>query len=161
GVDYYFVDDAEFDRMIRAGEFAEWATVHGFRYGTAKRPLEQALDAGEDLLLDIDVQGARQIKAAYPDAVAIFLIPPSRDSLEQRLRSRGTDDEQTVRRRLEGACREIEAATAYDYLVVNDDLPRTVQTVVSIVEAERSRVARLDGGELERLLADFRADRRL
>ncbi len=159
GVDYRFVDDAEFDRMVAAGEFAEWATVHGHRYGTARRPLEEGLEAGEDLLLDIDVQGARQIKAIYPGAVSIFLIPPSRNSLEQRLRSRGTDDEQTVRRRLEGACREIESAPGYDYLVVNDDLARTVETVIAIVEAERSRVERIRRDDLERLLADFRAGR--
>ncbi|RMD81455.1 MAG: guanylate kinase [Candidatus Dadabacteria bacterium] len=155
GIDYVFVDDETFERMVNENRFAEWARVHGHRYGTAKETIEEALAAGIDLLLDIDVQGAAQIKAAYPDAAAVFLLPPSRASLERRLRMRGTDDEETVSRRLEAACREIAAIDRYDYVVVNDDLERTIDSLVAIVRSERSRVDRLPRADLERLISEF------
>jgi guanylate kinase len=111
------------------------------------------------LLLDIDVQGAEQIKRAYPDAVSVFLLPPSRERLEERLRGRGTDDESTVQRRLEAACREIAAMVAYDYVIVNEFLPAAVEQFLTIVRAERCKVVRLRRDELSRRLASFGADR--
>jgi guanylate kinase len=159
GVDYQFVSDEDFDRRMAAGEFAEWARVHGFRYGTSKVAIDRALADGQDLLLDIDNQGAAQIKRAYPDAVSVFLMPPSRERLEERLRSRGTDEEGTVQRRLEAACSEIAAMTQYDYVIVNEYLPAAVEQFLTIVRAERCKVGRLRRDERQRLLAEFGADR--
>lgn len=159
GVDYQFISEADFDRRVAAGEFAEWARVHGFRYGTSKLAIDRAIDDGQDLLLDIDVQGAEQLKRSYPDAVSVFLMPPSRERLEERLRGRGTDDEGTVSRRLEAACREIAAMSSYDYVIINEYLPAAVEQFLTIVRAERCRVARLRRDAQQRLLAEFGADR--
>lgn len=159
GVDYHFIDEGEFERRVAAGEFAEWAVVHGFRYGTSRNAIDRAIDDGRDLLLDIDVQGAAQIKRVYPDAVSVFLMPPSRERLEERLRGRGTDDEGTVQRRLEGACREIASMAGYDYVIVNDVLPAAVEQFLTIVRAERCKVARIRRDDLDRLLASFGAER--
>lgn len=119
GVDYHFVDHAAFDDMVRRGEMAEWAQVHGNRYGTPRAPIDRALAEGRDMLFDIDVQGAEQMRRSYPGAVAVFLLPPDRATMEARLRGRGTDDEDVVRRRLEGAVREIARAVEYDHVIVN------------------------------------------
>lgn len=143
GEDYRFVDDAAFDRMLADDEFAEWAEVHGNRYGTSRRAITEALEAGEDLLLDIDVQGARQVKAKYPDAVSVFLLPPSRDRLRERLAGRGTESADALAKRLENACAEIAAFGEYDYVIVNEELDRAVKQFISILRAERQRVARL------------------
>lgn len=159
GVDYHFIGEEDFDRRLAAGEFAEWARVHGFRYGTSKLAIDRAISAGQDLLLDIDVQGAAQIKQAYPDAVSVFLMPPSRERLEERLRGRGTDDEATVNRRLEAACREIASMTSYDYVIVNEYLPAAVEQFLTVVRAERCKVGRLRSDDRARVLAEFGADR--
>jgi len=159
GVDYHFITEDDFDRRAAAGEFAEWARVHGFRYGTSKIAIDRAITDGRDLLLDIDVQGAEQLKRAYPDAVSVFLLPPSRAHLEARLRGRGTDDERTVGRRLEAACREIAALVSYDYVIVNAYLPAAVEQFLTIVRAERCKVVRLRRDDRQRLLAEFGADR--
>jgi guanylate kinase len=159
GVDYHFIGEQEFDRRAAAGEFAEWALVHGFRYATSRTAIDRALEGGDDLLLDIDVQGAAQIKRAYPDAVSVFLMPPSRERLEERLRGRGTDDEGTVQRRLEGACREIASMTEYDYVIVNEVLPAAVEQFLTIVRAERCKVVRLRREAIDRLLASFGVER--
>jgi len=159
GVDYHFIGEDEFDRRVAAGEFAEWALVHGFRYGTSRAAIDRAIDGGHDLLLDIDVQGATQIKQAYPDAVSVFLLPPSRERLEERLRGRGTDDEKTVQRRLEAACREIASLVAYDYVIVNEYLPAAVEQFLTIVRSERCKVVRLRRDDLRRLLDEFGANR--
>ena len=159
GVDYQFISEADFDRRVAAGEFAEWARVHGFRYGTSKLAIDRAIDDGQDLLLDIDVQGAEQLKRSYPDAVSVFLMPPSRERLEERLRGRGTDDEGTVSRRLEAACREIAAMSSYDYVIINEYLPAAVEQFLTIVRAERCRVARVRRDAQQRVLAEFGADR--
>lgn len=159
GVDYHFISEEEFDRRVAGGEFAEWALVHGYRYGTSRATIDRAIEQGEDLLLDIDVQGAEQIKMAYPHAVSVFLLPPSRDRLEERLRGRGTDDESTVQRRLEAACREISSMAGYDYVIVNEYLPAAVEQFLTIVRAERCRVARLRQNDLSRFLASFGVDR--
>ncbi len=155
GKDYHFIDDATFAARVAAGELAEWAEVHGYRYGTPRAPIDAAIASGSDLLLDIDVQGAKQIKQAYPEAISVFLLPPSRERLEQRLLARGTDAAATVQRRLEAACREISALASYDYVIVNDDLPDAVEKFFAIVRAERQRVKRLGSEDLKRAVASF------
>jgi guanylate kinase len=137
GIDYTFVDDAEFDRLIEEGELLEWAEVFGARYGTRAGPIHRALDAGRDALLEIDVQGARQVREAMPEAVLVFLAPPSLAELERRLRSRGTEDAARLRRRLEKASDELEAASRFDRQVVNDDLERASSQVAAMIEASR------------------------
>ncbi|HET9062356.1 MAG TPA: guanylate kinase [Candidatus Binatia bacterium] len=159
GIEYHFISEEAFERRVRAGEFAEWALVHGFRYGTSRTAIDRAIEGGDDLLLDIDVQGAEQIKRAYPDAVSVFLLPPSRERLEERLRGRGTDDEGTVQRRLDAACREIASMVGYDYVIVNEYLPAAVEQFLTIVRAERCKVVRLRDDDLARRLASFGADR--
>jgi guanylate kinase len=155
GKDYCFVDDARFDRMIADDEFVEWAEVHGSRYGTSRRSIEDALAAGRDLLLDIDVQGARQVKAVYPDCVAVFLLPPSRDRLEARLKSRGTESLDALALRLNAACEEIAAFVDYDYVIVNEDLDVAVKQFISILRGERQRVGRLGDDERRMILDTF------
>jgi guanylate kinase len=156
GIDYHFISDADFDERIAKNDLAEWAEVHGCRYGTARSAIDRARAAGRDLLLDVDVQGAAQLKTHYPDAVSVFLLPPSRDRLEERLRERATDDSATVARRLEGACREISSLRSYDYVVVNDHLPSAVEQFLSIVHSERQRIARLRGDDIERVISTFK-----
>jgi len=139
GVDYFFVHDATFDRMIRDGDLLEWAEYGGHRYGTPRRAVRQALDAGEDILLDIENEGAKQVKAAFPDAIAIFLVPPTMEELERRLRRRGDTSEEDVRRRLAVARAQIEEAPrVYDAIVVNDDLEAAIDRVVAILAAPSS-----------------------
>jgi guanylate kinase len=144
GRDYTFLDRREFERRRAAGEFAESAEVHGFLYGTPRPPIEAALAAGSDLLLDIDVQGAQQLKARYgADAVAVFVLPPSEAELERRLRTRGTDSEEVIRRRLERARAEMEQYRSYDYYLINRDVVESIALFAAIVAAERVRVSRL------------------
>ncbi len=133
GVEYTFVERERFDRMVEGGELAEWAEVHGYRYGTPRAPIERALAGAHDMLLDIDVQGAAQLRALYPGAVAVFLLPPDRATLEARLRGRGTDSEATVRRRLENACREIARAAEYDHVIVNRNREEAIAEFAAIV----------------------------
>lgn len=143
GRDYWFVAPAEFDRRRDAGEFVEWAEVFDHAYATPRTPLVEAIAAGRDILLDVDIQGARAIKAAYPDdAVGIFVVPPSLEDLEARLRARGTDGEQQVRRRLDRARLELSALGdpgVYDYRIVNAVLDRAAADLCAIVLAERCR----------------------
>ncbi len=139
GREYFFVSRQEFEQMIRDGEFLEHADVFGNYYGTARRFLRTASEQDNDLLLDIDVQGAAQIKATRPEAVSIFVLPPNRSALEQRLRMRGQDDEKTIQRRLEEAKREIENYDKYDYILVNDDLEDSVGVLKAILLSERQR----------------------
>lgn len=142
-VDYRFVDDASFDRLIENGELVEWAEVHGRRYGTPRGGIEDALDRGRTVVLDIDIQGARQIRQVFPDdAVLIFVLPPSGEELNRRLRGRGTEDEDDRRRRIVNARRELPAVREFDYVVVNDDFDRAVRALESILVAERRRVRR-------------------
>jgi len=143
GVNYHFVGRERFDEMLAAGALAEWAEVHGERYGSPREQLERAIAEGRDILLDIDVQGARQIKEKFPQAVSVFLLPPDRDTLAARLRGRGTDDDATVRRRLDNACREIAAAPDYDFVIVNVDRLAAIAEFEAIVRGERRRVARM------------------
>jgi guanylate kinase len=137
GKEYFFVSQEEFEAMIAADEFLEHATVFGNYYGTAKRFLREAESRGHDLLLDIDVQGASQIKQRIPEAVRIFILPPDREKLEWRLRNRGLDSEEVIRRRLDTARREIENYEKYDYILVNNLLEQSADELEDIVLAER------------------------
>ncbi len=144
GRDYFFVDRHEFQDMIDRGDFLEHALVFDQDlYGTARGPVVEALGRGQDVYLDIDPAGMRQVKAAYPEAVTIMLLPPNFGELERRLRGRGTEIEADVRRRLDTARIEIAVAPEYDYLVVNDDLDRAVEAVKAIIIARRSRRERV------------------
>ena len=144
GVDFRFVAVPEFRTMLDRGELAEWATVHGNLYGTRARSLEDALALGRDVLLDIDTQGAAQLRARYPDAVLIFIVAPSVKDLEQRLRERRSDAEHEIARRLARAREEIVLWRRYDYLIVNRDVKEALDQLESIVLAERCRTARIN-----------------
>jgi guanylate kinase len=141
GREYFFISAREFEDMIARGEFLEYACVFGHYYGTAKRFLDEAHRTGRDLVLDIDVQGGAQVKAKMPEAVSIFILPPSRDVLEFRLRNRShaehMDSQEVIRRRLEGARKEIENYRNYDYILVNDRLELSIAQLKAIVAAER------------------------
>ena len=142
-VDYHFVDDAEFDRMIAANEFVEWAHVFGYRYGTPKAPVKTALREGRDILFDIDWQGARQLEPDFGEhLVTIFLLPPSMEELERRLRSRGTDSEEVIIDRMRRAADEIDHWAEYQYVLVNRDMDECLARVAAIVAAERSKRVR-------------------
>ena len=157
GREYFFVPPEEFEKMIRENEFLEHAEVFGKHYGTARRFLRQAQQAGEDLLLDIDVQGAEQIKRKLPEAVSIFVLPPDRNRLEERLRKRGQDAEDVIQRRLATAAREIENYCKYDYILVNDRLEESIEALKSILLAERHRRSGVQGSADDSDMA--RADR--
>jgi len=139
GREYSFVSRDEFEAMIRRDEFLEHADVFGNYYGTARRFLQKAEGNGSDLLLDIDVQGAAQIKGKLPDAVSVFIMPPNRGELEQRLRKRSQDAESVIQRRLEAAAREIENYRKYDYILVNDRLEDSVDALKAILLSERQK----------------------
>jgi guanylate kinase len=141
GREYFFISRAEFENMIHRDEFLEYADVFGNYYGTARRFLRDAEQKGEDLLLDIDVQGAAQIKNVLPDAVGIFVLPPTRQELESRLRSRSLDAEEVIQRRLATATREIENYRKYDYILVNDRKEESIEALKSILLAERLKYA--------------------
>ncbi len=137
GQHYYFVDDAEFDRMVAAGELLEWAVVHNQnRYGTPREPIERVLAAGGTALLEIDLQGARQVRAADPSATLVFLLPPSWDELVQRLVGRGTEDAEERARRLRTARVELAAQNEFDYRVVNEDVASAAADVVALAAAQ-------------------------
>ena len=150
GADYHFVSAEEFARRRQAGELAEWAEVFDHAYATPRAPLDDAIASGREVLLDVDIQGARAIKASYPhDAVGIFVVPPSFAELEARLRARGTDAEAQIARRLNRARLEVEAARepgVYDYVIVNDDRERAAAALRAIIVAERCRIGRRHGG---------------
>ena len=163
GVDYRFLSEPKFRAMIEADEFVEWAQVHGHLYGTSRKALQAALDEGRFLILDIDVQGAMQMRQRVPDVVLVFVIPPSADALVERLTERGTEGEDTVARRIENARGELEQASQFDYIVVNDDLEQAIDEVRSIVSAESRRTDRAIDlwneirqlqGRIDRILAE-------
>lgn len=139
GVDYNFVSRPEFEGMVARGEFLEWADVFGNLYGTSRGQTEARLAAGFEVVLVIDVQGARQVRQRMPDAVAVFVLPPSFEALERRLRGRSQDSSGAIARRLETARSEVAAVSEYDYVVVNDELDRCVSEICAIVTAERAR----------------------
>ena len=143
GSDFRFVSPSDFQAMLDRGDLAEWATVHTNLYGTPAAPLEGALRDGRDVLLDIDTQGAAQLRARYPEAVLIFIVAPSMGELEQRLRERRSDGELEIARRLERARHEVTLWRRYDYLIVNRDVKEAMEQLEAIIQAERCRVARL------------------
>jgi guanylate kinase len=143
GQAYHFVTEPIFQQMIDRGEFAEWARVHGHLYGTSARLLEGVLDRGEDILLDIDTQGARQLRTRYPLGLYVFVVAPSMKELEQRLRERKSDAPREIARRMTRAVDEIAAWREYDYVIVNRHLDEALRQLQCIIEAERCRASRL------------------
>jgi len=139
-VDYHFVDDSRFDQMVEDGEFAEWAYVFDHRYGSPKEPIKDALKVGHDILFDIDWQGTQQLRGTFgTDLVRIFILPPSMQELERRLRSRGTDSEAVIQSRMTRAASEIGHWGEYDYVLINEDMDECLAEVQSIIAAERMR----------------------
>lgn len=137
-MDYFFVDEDAFARMVEAGELLEWADIVGHRSGTPKGFVEDRLDEGRDVLLEIDVVGASQVRERVPGAVLIFIEPPSPEELERRLRGRGTETEDAIRLRMETAAWEMQQRSWFDHVVVNDDVERAADQVTAIIEASRS-----------------------
>lgn len=134
GVDYHFITEAAFRNKIKSGELAEWAEVHGNLYGTSSRYIEETLNDGQDVLLDIDVQGANRLRANYPEAISIFLTTPNIEELEKRLMKRGMDSPSAVGQRLKNAEAEMAQAHLYDHMVVNDDIGQTVLQLEAIID---------------------------
>jgi len=145
GRDYHFLGDAEFERRVKAGEFLESAAYGGYRYGTLRSEVERVLASGKHAILDIEVEGARQVRRKFPDAVHVFVLPPSGAVLIQRLKARKTESPAELRRRLVAAGSEFAAVTEYDYVVVNDDLDRAVGCVAGIIDSEGRKVRRQEG----------------
>ncbi len=143
--DYHFLAREEFERRERAGEFLESATYNGERYGTLRSEVERILGMGRVAVLDIELEGARQLRRSFPNAVQVFVLPPSGRVLIQRLKERRTEDPAALRRRLAHALDELDAATEYDYAIVNDDLDAAVAQVAAILDGETRRVARQEG----------------
>lgn len=143
GRDYHFVDDGTFTRMIERDELAEWAVVHGRRYGTPRREITSAIEQGRTVVLDIDVQGARQVRKMFDEALMIFVLPPSAEELYRRLSARASEDPAERDHRLRNARRELEAVPEFDYVIVNDDLERAYLRLQEIVHAEWARVSRI------------------
>lgn len=141
-VSYHYISDAEFSRRVEAGEFLEWADVHGHRYGTLWSEVLPRFDAGCSVILEIDVQGGLNVRRSYPDAVLIFVAPPSLEVLEARLRGRKTEDEGQIRTRLANAAGEMEQARCYDEIIVNDDLDDATQALVDLIDRYEQ-----DGGD--------------
>lgn len=154
GADYIFITRKDFEDRVARGEFLEYAEVFGNYYGTNRETFELATHHGRDLLLDIDVQGARQLKVAIPQAISIFVLPPSKDVLEQRLRSRSQDSEEVIQRRLRAAAEEVQNYTQYDFVLINSDIEEASARLASIVEAERQRKARMEE-EVRPILESF------
>ncbi|MDX1643114.1 MAG: guanylate kinase [Thermoanaerobaculia bacterium] len=155
GVDYHFVDTDRFQEMIADDEFLEWAEVHNNYYGTARREVEPRLEAGADVILDIDVQGAERVLHQRPDAHSIFIIPPSFRALEERLRRRGLDGEREIARRLAVSLWEIKRYDQYDYVIINDDADRASRVLAAVFLAQRHRRERVQPVIAE-LLEGFR-----
>jgi guanylate kinase len=154
GQNYRFVSRENFQAMVARDEFLEWAQVFGNYYGTHRGILEEALERGKDLVLDIDVQGARQLKLAVPEAVTVFILAPSKQILEQRLRARGEDRVEVIERRLKEAAEEIRNYGAYDYVLINRDLEESAAVLSAIVRAERVRRTRIEA-EIKPILETF------
>ncbi|WP_438765430.1 guanylate kinase [Kushneria sp. TE3] len=143
GVNYHFVDEPAFEAMIQRGEFFEHAWVFDRHYGTSRLEVEKRLSRGEDVILEIDWQGARQVRAQLPQAVSIFILPPSREALRERLAGRGQDDAATIDRRMRDAISEMSHFNEYDYLIINDDFATAVGEMKGVISVERLRMARV------------------
>ncbi len=137
GVDYHFIDSAAFEAMRENGEFLEWAYVHGNYYGTSKSWIANELATGRDIVLEIDWQGARQVQNIFPEVVGIFILPPSMEVLQKRLENRATDTPEVIRRRMQGAKRELDQATSFEYIIINEDFERAKNDLFAIVRAKR------------------------
>lgn len=142
GVDYQFITPAEFDEKVKANEFVEYAKVFDHSYGTSEKDLNQTLDKGIDVVLEIDWQGARQIREAFPKAASIFILPPARETLESRLRGRGQDNDEIIQKRMTKAVSEMEHYDEFDYLIINDDFDEAYFQLKSVIVAERTRLKR-------------------
>jgi guanylate kinase len=142
GRDYHFVNDAQFDQMVAAGAFLEWANVFGHRYGTLKSEVMKVIEDSRDVLLDIDWQGTQQLKQVDPDIVRVFILPPSMEELERRLRKRGTDSDEVIQRRMERAAAEISHWAEYDYVLINNDAEKCRELAHNILKAERLKARR-------------------
>lgn len=138
GVDYHFLSEDEFERRIAAGDFLEWANVHGHRYGTLRSEVDKNLAAGRSVILEIDVQGALNVRKAYPAAVLVFIEPPSMEVLERRLRGRGTEDEANLELRLKDAAGEMALAPRYDERIVNDDLQEATVRLLAALDSHET-----------------------
>ncbi|NJD09684.1 MAG: guanylate kinase [Gemmatimonadetes bacterium] len=158
GIDYFFIDETEFTRLIEADELVEWATVHGCRYGTLRREVAAAFALGRTVVLDIDVQGARQVRQRMPEAVLAFVLPPSGAELIRRLEGRATESAAQRASRLAAAAGELSALEEFDYVVVNDDFDAAVAALEAIITAESCRVARHAG--LRQTAAELAAELR-
>lgn len=145
GIDYHFIDRVRFDQMIKNGELAEYAEVHGNLYGTGMSAVRAAVEQGEDVLFDIDYQGGRQIRARFPDAILIFVLPPSIEILEQRLRQRATDSDEVIGRRLAKAREEMEHYSEYDFVILNDNLTRSKEEMSAVYVAAHATMKRRAG----------------
>lgn len=156
GVDYHFTDVETFQAMVAGGAFLEHAKVFDNYYGTARASLEQRLAAGVDVILEIDWQGARQVREQFPDCVGVFILPPSRDALEERLRNRGQDSDEVIARRMRDAQQEMVHYREFDYLVINDEFDAALQDLRSIVQARRLRTP-VQAARHAELLADLLA----
>lgn len=152
GRDYYFVSQERFQQMIKAGDFAEWAEVHSNLYGTSRRVLDDMIAKNIDVILDIDTQGAKQIKPKYGNAVFIFIMPPSLEILEERLRNRKSDHEDEINKRMRRAREEIKDYSMYDYIIVNRDFDRALTEIRSVVIAERCRTRVMNNTWIEGMI---------
>jgi guanylate kinase len=157
GREYHFVSVSEFQAMVGRGEFLEHNEVHGHIYGTSRTEVLPRLSSGQDVILDIDVQGARDIRRAYPESISIFIVPQSHGELERRLQSRGLDEEESIRKRLINAAREIQEASEFQYVIVNERLDSATLELESIVRARRLTAAR-QAARLERIRKEFRQE---
>lgn len=141
GREYHFVDVPAFLEMVSRGEFLEWAEVHGNYYGTSKQWIEAEIRAGRDVLLEIDWQGAQQVRKAFPKAIGVFILPPSLEALKDRLSSRATDSAETISRRIAAARDEMRHVNEFDYVIINDDLQQALENLQSVVSASRLKYA--------------------
>jgi guanylate kinase len=158
GVDYHFIDRAQFDAMIAAGQFLEWADVYSRRYGTSTAEVDEPLLRGEDVLLDVDTQGAAAIRRQRPEAVMIFILPPGVGALKERLAARAQDDPDQMAKRLEAAKKEVAAWSLYDYCLVNDSLERALRDLQAIIRARRLRRERVPD-QIREIVGGFEAAR--
>lgn len=160
GTDYFFLGRAEFESARQRGEFAESADVHGHLYGTLRREVDRVLNSGRHVVMDIDVQGARQFAEAYPGSVLVFILPPDAGVLLDRLKARGTENPDSMARRLQSAVAELKAVDLYGYLVVNEDLGHAVSAVSEIISAESARLDRVTGyrDRVGAIVADLEAE---
>ncbi|MGB9814185.1 MAG: guanylate kinase [Thermovenabulum sp.] len=142
GVNYFFTDKETFEKMIKEGCFLEWANVYNNYYGTPRKFVEERINNGQDVILEIDIQGAKQIRQTWEDAVFIFILPPDLEELKRRIEKRGSETEESMRLRLMCALEELKALSSYDYVIVNDDLEKAVEKLQAIIIAEKCRVYR-------------------